>query len=182
MLSSSYAHRTDVDEALGRFDYDCSGFLSYALARANPAAYAALRSFATRRPRAKDFVTWITAGLAARSTWTRIPDVAHLAPGDVVAWMKPPGIESKNTGHVMIVDAAPRARSDREWVVPILDSSASAHGAGDTREATKASGLGRGTVVLVVDPAGKPLAYRWSEGPRSKLYETEIALGRVAAE
>jgi len=94
--------------------------------------------------------------------------------------LKPAGVVSKATGHTMIVDGPPHPRSDREWVVPILDSTASAHGPGDTREAAHANGLGRGTMVLVVDAAGGPVAYRWSERERSKVYETEIALGRVA--
>src|SRR5262249_39607547 len=55
MRSSRYSHRTDVDEAAGRFDYDCSGFVSYAVARAAPASYEALRAFAGRRPLAKHY-------------------------------------------------------------------------------------------------------------------------------
>jgi hypothetical protein len=181
MRSSSYSYRTDVDESAGRFDYDCSGFVSYAMARALPASYAAVRAFATRRPRARDFVGWIAAlGSASRAGWSRVPDVLHLAPGDIVAWRKPEALVSKNTGHVMIVDGPPHARSDREWIVPILDSTASAHGPNDTRAPAGANGLGRGTMILVVDGAGVPVAYRWSERKHSKLYETEIALGRVA--
>src|SRR4051812_27845757 len=42
MQSSHYQHRTAVDEETGSFDYDCSGFVDYALGRVLPAALAAL--------------------------------------------------------------------------------------------------------------------------------------------
>ena len=50
-----------------------------------------------------------------------------------------------------------------------------------SRFRTQAGGLGRGTIVLVVDAAGAPIAYRWSEKARSQVYETPIALGRIGA-
>lgn len=56
MRSSTYVHKTSVDEASGRFDFDCSGFISYALAHSSRAAYRELRGFAHHRPLAKDFV------------------------------------------------------------------------------------------------------------------------------
>jgi len=33
MKTSNYSHKTQVDESIGQFQYDCSGFLNYALAR-----------------------------------------------------------------------------------------------------------------------------------------------------
>jgi hypothetical protein len=180
MRSSRYVHRTDVDESAGRFDYDCSGFVGYALSRAAPSAYGAVRAYAGRRPLAKHYVAWLDSGTAG-APWTRVPNVPNLQAGDVIAWLKPAALTSHNTGHVMVVAAPPHPRSEQEWVVPIFDSSASSHGEGDSRRAQRASGLGRGTIVLVVDGTGLPTAYRWSEGARSALLETHIVLGRIAA-
>jgi hypothetical protein len=183
MRSSRYTHRTDVDEDAGRFDYDCSGFVSYAIACADPNAYRAIRAFAARRPLAKDYVAWILlAGSHPSSSWIRVPDVARLAPGDVIAWLKPPSIASRHTGHAMIVGGPPRLRSPGEWVVPIVDSTARAHGIGDRRASMHSTGLGRAAIVLVTDGAGMPVAYRWSEAESSRVFATSIVLARVGAD
>jgi len=180
--STHYTHRTNVDESLGRFDYDCSGFVSYAMARVAPAAYEAVHSFAAHRPLARDYVAWILSlSGASRASWAPIPTVQSLRAGDVVAWLKPASVVSRNTGHVMIVMGSPRSRSASEWVVPIIDSSAMAHGSGDARKAAHETGLGRATVVLVVDASGSPVAYRWSEWARSPVLPTQIVLARIDA-
>jgi hypothetical protein len=185
MRSSEYVHRTSVDEAVGRFDYDCSGFVTYALARAFPEAHAAVRASVFRRPLAKDYVAFVQALGRPLHGWSRVPDVAHLAAGDLVAWLTPADLVSRNTGHIMIVAGPARPRSPggsagtREWAIPIYDSSASFHGADDTRKATRSSGLGHGAIVLVTSGDGVPLGYRWSERSRSKRYDTAIVLARV---
>jgi len=180
--STRYTHRTNVDESLGRFDYDCSGFVSYAMARVAPAAYESVHSFAAHRPLARDYVAWILSlGGASRASWAPIPMVQSLSAGDVVAWLKPASVVSRNTGHVMIVLGPPRPRSASEWVVPIIDSSAKAHGSGDARKAAHETGIGRGTIVLVVDASGSPIAYRWSEWARSPVLPTQIVFARVRA-
>jgi hypothetical protein len=46
--TTRYQHTTAVDEQRGQFDYDCSGFLDYALRRVAPAAYSALPVSKTR--------------------------------------------------------------------------------------------------------------------------------------
>jgi hypothetical protein len=183
MRSSRYVHRTSVDEASGRFDYDCSGFVSYALARAAPSSYEAVRAFAGRRPLAKNYVAWIVSlGATTRSSWVAVRDVAQLASGDLVAWLRPPDAASRSTGHVMVVAGPPRALSPSEWVVTVVDSSASAHGRNDTRATARANGLGRGSIVLVTDASGAPSAYRWSEAERSRTHATHIVLARILGE
>jgi len=42
MNSSDYTHTTHVDEENGTYDYDCSGFVGYALSRADPCAFSVL--------------------------------------------------------------------------------------------------------------------------------------------
>jgi hypothetical protein len=184
MRSSRYSHRTDVDETAGRFDYDCSGFVSYAVARAAPASYRALRAFAGRRPLAKHYVAFLlSVGGRPREGWARVPGAASLAAGDVIAWLKPADSSSSNrsTGHVMVVAGPPRQRSPGEWVVPIADSTAAAHGKADARRTTRSTGLGLGSVVLVADASGAPTAYRWSEAGASPAHATQIVLARVAS-
>jgi hypothetical protein len=162
---SHYAHRTHVDEATGAFDYDCSGFVGYALSRSVPTA------LPRRRPLAKDFVAAMTS-----APWTPVARAEDVVAGDVIAWLEPPELHSRNTGHVVIAAAAPRpgARAD-ERIVRVIDSSHSGHGKADTR----GSGLGTGEMVLQVDARGAPIGYRWSTWKHSRLLHTTIAIGRL---
>jgi hypothetical protein len=180
MRSSRYVHRTDVDEEAGRFDYDCSGFVSYALARAQPDAYQVLRVFAQRRPLAKHYVSWIQSLEEHPSVaWRRVAEVGSLVPGDVIAWRRPADSASRSTGHVLIVAGAVERREAGEWVVPIVDSTAIVHGRADSRRPARATGLGLGTIVLVADARGAPVAFRWSPNSASRVRKTQIALARV---
>ena len=173
---SHYAHHTSVDEARGSFDYDCSGFVGYALARATPQAFAAVTAATRARPLAKDSYAFFARPSAP---WQRVDRIAELVPGDVIAWLEPPAKHTRNTGHVMVVDQAPTP-GDRtgEYVVSVIDSSHSGHGAGDARVRDHRNGLGTGSIVLLGDDVGRPAGYRWSLAARSRSYTTAIALGR----
>jgi hypothetical protein len=174
---SHYAHHTAIDEPHGVFDYDCSGFVGYAVSRVAPAAFAQLVAATRPRPLAKDFYAFFAS---AQTSWHRVDRVADLAPGDMIAWLEPPVKHSRNTGHVMIVDAAPVAGAQPgELVVAIIDSSHSGHGRADARIRDHRNGLGAGSIVLLVDSAGKPTGYRWSTSSHSIAYATSIALGRL---
>jgi hypothetical protein len=181
---TAYAHEMTIDEDKGVFDYDCSGFVDYALSNTAPDALETLRTVGeTKRPQARTYVE-LLSGIrphATRDRWTPVPNVADLLPGDIVAWL---AIEKKqdylgnvNTGHVMIVDAPPTQRGDAEWIVPIIDSSGG-HGSEDPRHMPDVTGLGRGTIVLVTEN-GAPVAYRWNWSSHSKVTRTRIVLGRV---
>ena len=73
---SHYAHHTSVDEARGSFDYDCSGFVGYALARATPQAFAAVTAATRARPLAKDFYAFF----AIFSTMIGAVGIARILP------------------------------------------------------------------------------------------------------
>jgi hypothetical protein len=177
MTERRYAHHTHVDEATGVFDFDCSGFVGYALSRAAPAAFQTIVDATRRRPLAKHFEGFFAA---PRAPWTAVARVADLVPGDLIAWLEPPVKRSRNTGHVMIVAAPPHAGERAgELVVAVIDSSHSGHGPSDTRLRDHRDGLGSGPLVLITDGAGRPVGYRWSTSRRSVAYATQIALGHL---
>ena len=175
---------TRVDESTGVFDYDCSGFVGYALSHVAPEALRTLQAQSKPRPLAKHFeALFAAAPPAATATapgWFRVEHARELAPGDLIAWLEPPEKHSRNTGHVMIVAAAPKpgARAG-EWIVTIIDSSHGGHGKRDARVRDHHSGLGTGDIVLLVDADDRPIGYRWSTWAKSIPYRTEIALGRI---
>jgi hypothetical protein len=183
MKSSSYSHRTHVDEAAEAFDYDCSGFLVYALSRAAPDALAAVETTTSRRPRSAEFVAFLEGvpADAPRGRWQRIARAADLETGDVIVWLKPADSHSTNTGHTVIVHGAPSMNPEHagEVLVPIVDSTEGPHGSTDTRAVTHRTGLGQGEIVLVIDASGAPIGYRWSRAKRSREKTTTIVLGRL---
>jgi hypothetical protein len=178
--STAYTHKTTIEEDEGKFEFDCSGFVGYVLAKSQPSALAELRIATKRRPLAKHFVEFFQ-NLPAGSAWHEIARVQDLAPGDVIAWLKPDDVTTKNTGHVMIVRGAPARDAEYTdvWAVPIIDSTAVPHGKGDSRKDTGVTGLGTGEVLLVVDEHDQPIGYRWSRGTKATLHKTTIALAGV---
>lgn len=181
--STAYTHETTIDETEGTYDFDCSGFVGYVLAEADPDALGELRAATRRRPLAKHFVAFFE-DLPPGSRWRTVARVSDLAPGDVIAWLTPDDVETRNTGHVMIVRAAPVRDPDHTdiWSVPIIDSTAVPHGAGDSRKPTGATGLGTGEVLLVVDDHDVAIGYRWSRGTKATLHKTTIALAGIRPE
>lgn len=182
MRGSRYDHHTAVDEAAGRFEFDCSGFLDYALGRVDPEALALLpiTSKSKKRPLAQDYFNFFS-GLreGGEGPWKPVRYARHLKPGDIVAWLKAPDSDSHNTGHVMLVreHAYPNPGLPGEILVPVIDSTLSPH-AEDSR-AEGESGLGSGLIGILVDADGRPLSFRW-KGGRSKVpVETRIAFGRL---
>lgn len=177
---SHYVHHTRVDEASGVFDYDCSGFVGYALSRAAPDALAAVISATRPRPLAADFEAFFASLESPRGAWSRVARASDLLPGDLIAWREPPVKRSRNTGHVMIAASAPRPSArPNELVVDVIDSSHSGHGRADARIRDHENGIGTGSIILLVDDAGKPIGYRWSLSRISIAYATDVALGRL---
>jgi len=181
--TSTYSHKTQVNEAVGQFNYDCSGFLKYALAHSVPGALSSLQRETVRRPLAKHFVKFITSLPPGKlvGRWRQVEGVTDLAPGDIIAWTKPRTVISDNTGHVMIVRSAIRRHPKRsdEIIIPIMDSTAARHGRSDSRYKAGRNGLGTGSIILVVDETNKAIGYRWSTSKNSRKHTTKIALARL---
>lgn len=181
MRSSSYQHTTEVQEANGVFRYDCSGFLDYALGRVLPNAFAVLPRSGSR-PLAQDFHDHLklqSTQVTGPGGWVRVERPEFLMGGDLVAWLVPPDSDSNNTGHVMVVETIPLRNPERndEWLVKVIDSTSNPH-AQDSRS-NGVTGLGRGTIGLIVDGTGLPVKIRWRGGISTPDTATQIAMGRI---
>ncbi len=176
---ASYTYGFFVDEKRGIYRFDCSGMVQWVLGRAAPRAAATMAYGSEKRPLARDFQRRIARAPLdrARGGWRRVARVADLAPGDVVAWLKPVEIESPNTGHVAFVLVPPVLAPgyDNAYLVRIADSTRLLHDE-DTRVGR--TGFGFGTILLVADPeSGAPTAFGWV-ALRWRAFATAIALGR----
>ena len=182
LRASRYDHRTSVDEAQGRFDFDCSGFLDYTLGRVDPEALARLpiTSKFKKRSLAQDYFHFFDElPESGQTPWKPVHLARNLKPGDIVAWLKAADSDSHNTGHVMLVreHAYPNPERPEEILVPILDSTMSPHA--DDSRAKGQNGLGRGLIGILVDSAGRPHSYRWKGGQSKVPVSTQIAFGRL---
>ena len=120
---------------------------------------------------------WL-AGLALPET-ERLLDMATRF-GVGFEWLVTEDSTTGDTGHVMVVLDAPRPNATRngEWLVQVADSTLSPH-ALDSRHQGE-TGLGTGTIGLVVDANGGPVAFYWKGGISEHAKPTEIALGEPA--
>jgi hypothetical protein len=182
LRQGSYDHHGAVDEARGRFHFDCSGFLHYALGRVDPEAqqFLPITSRSKKRPLAQDFHAFFKGlGGAGQGPWRRVRHARNLKPGDIVAWLKALASDSHNTGHVMLVREHAYVNPERrdEILVPVIDSTMSPHAQDSRPKGT--TGLGQGLIGILVDGDGRPLAYRWKGGESKRAVETDIAFGRL---
>lgn len=179
MKSTHYQHTTAVDEAAGKFFYDCSGMVDYALGRVLPGDAKALPTSTSKRPLAGDIERFLhSAAGQSVAGWQGVTRVDQLGPGDLVAWLATEDSTTGDTGHVMVVLAAPTANAarDGEWLVQVADSTISPH-ALDSRHRGQ-TGLGTGTIGLAVDASNAPIAFYWQGGVSKHPIPTEVALGR----
>lgn len=188
MTTTRYQHKTEVDRTVGSYRYDCVGFVSYALRRSAPQAWASVVSVCGIRkgyfpspPRYQRFF----AGLAEtpQPGWQAIAKVSELRPGDIVSWDR----KTKTAvGHAVVIASIPSPEPDGVWVVKVYDSTASPHLDDSRLDDSRAqprepggrrSGLGHGVMALIADPAsGALIGYRWS--PKAKTIIAPIAAGR----
>jgi len=182
MKSSSYQHVTHVDETNGVYDFDCSGFLDYALQRTLPEALAVIKYTPNpfNRPRAQDYYYHFTKRGSGDNgdAWRSVPQPSNLLPGDVITWLKSPNSDSDDTGHVIIVRSNPKPDPDRvnEILVTIIDSTRSPH-ALDSR-VNGATGIGTGTISLAMNTTGSVVGFRWRDGESKVVEYTKIAFGQ----
>lgn len=184
LRTTRYVHAVHVDEAAGRFEFDCSGMAAWVLERSAPAAHAAvMRRNGRGRPVASDYYDVIAQSPTANGStgWLRVAHARDLKPGDLIAWRRPQPIVSSNTGHVLFVAAAPQQvdREGRRFLVRVADATSIPHGE-DTRPSRHASGFGYGTIALFLDrPEGEVVAYGWEGIPTRIDFRTPIAMGRA---
>jgi hypothetical protein len=180
MRTTRYRHTTTVREDAGEYVYDCSGLLDYALYECARPALLALPTSTKLRPLARDYVAHlrrVADGLPG--PWTAPASLAELRPGDVIAWLTPSGSSHNNTGHVVVVLEPPVRNPARpaEWLVRIVDATSTPH-TDDSRDG-RATGLGTGTIGLLADEEGHPVAYYWRGGVSPTAKYTVMVLGRL---
>ncbi len=188
MTTTRYQHKTQVDRTVGSYQYDCVGFVSYALQQSAPQAWASVVSVCGIRkgyfpspPRYQKFF----AGLAEtpQPGWQGIAKVSELRPGDIVSW----DLKTKTAvGHAVVIASIPRPEADGVWIVEVYDSTAAPHlddsRSGDSRAQAiepggRRSGLGHGVMALIADPvSGALIGHRWS--PKAKTIIAPTAAGR----
>lgn len=182
LRESKYNHATIVNEQSGRYEFDCSGLVTWVLRRTAPGAHAALLA-RSARPVARDYYWAFERAPTDRAPrgLHKVARVADAQPGDIVAWLKPAQVQSANTGHVAFLLEAPRPVEGVPggFLVRIADASSYQHDDDDRLESGR-TGFGTGTILLLADETtGAPRAYGWY-GLRSRwVLETPIALGRV---
>jgi len=146
---------------------DCSGFALALFARSGYSIRAQMRFLVNtprrRRPRAEDFVL----SIEEERGFKRIFFVADVRPGDIYAHAmlsKEDQVETGTTGHVMIVDTAPRkiapqpplVAGTEQYALDVIDSNEEMLGSDDTRVAHGSkAGLGRGTIRMYADADGR---------------------------
>ena len=180
--TTRYVHATQIDEAEGRFDFDCSAMAAWVLSRAAPLAH---KTVMTRngvgRPVAANYHDVIALAPIdhASGGWQRISRIEDVRPGDVVAWRRPPSVQSTNTGHVAFVVGTPRriAPGKNYFEVRVADSTSVAHG--DDGRTKQRSGFGYGTMSFGIDPeTHRGLSYGWAGGATPWYPKTPIEFGR----
>lgn len=190
--SSRYQHRRQpaTTDPTGTFDTDCSGFVDYLLARVAPEALRGVPVDAGHsHPLAHDFAE-LPAPSGLPAGWQQVSRVADLRPGDLISWTEPLDVNTDDTGHVMVVAAAPTAAAGPDHVdVAVIDATASPHGPTDSRQGDprnqpdarthKPSGVGDGTITVLTDPDGRPTGYRWSTDSARTEHPDRITLLRL---
>jgi len=193
MQQTLYQHKRAVDVATGHYFYDCVGFVTWTLDNNAPTAAQAMRTATgvtsmarvPAPPRYQSFFADLPAHPA--NGWQAVTAVADVRAGDVLAWPNEPNNTDEN-GHAVLAAGVPVKQSDGTWALAVLDSTATPHGPDDTRRSNpdnlpgpngKPSGLGIGTIGLVVDPNGAPSGVQWSLGVKTT--QVPISIGRPTA-
>ena len=173
-----YQHRTHVDRAGGVYDMDCSGFVDYLLKRIAPAQFAQLRiEPGHARPRAAMYFE-LFKGLhkSPLPGWEVVQNLGDARRGDIIAWQLAASTqEPGDTGHVVIVAAAPVEQTNGLYSAEVYDSSGIRHDDDSRPEGT--SGVGKGVITFRVDASGEPVGFQFNS--HAHFHGEPIAIGRL---
>mgnify|MGYP006282580257 CR=1 FL=1 len=188
MRSTRYQHHTQVDASAGRYRFDCVGLVAWALRQATPQAWRSLRDTMAIRPGRSPSPSTLVRffqGLALRPRpgWRALGSVQELRSGDVLAWVHR---SSHASGHALIAASQPQPIGPGLWQLEVFDATSTPHG-DDSRpwdpraepywRTGRPSGLGRGRIALVADPASGALrGFRWR--PSGPTVLAPVAAGR----
>lgn len=182
MVATRYQHHNQESEVDHSYYYDCVGFVSYAMSLAAPTASNTTRDTLKIKkgyvPSPKSYVGLFgnVNGGASLAGWAPVTSVAALQPGDVVAWYYDSSAASKPgsaSGHAVVIVGPPTPTEPGAYSVLVYDSTATPHGADDTRRTNpankagpggKPSGLGRGAIGILATSDGQISAVQWSAG------------------
>lgn len=182
MVATRYQHHNQESEVGHAYFYDCVGFVSYAMARAAPTAWATTRNelkiqpgFVPSPAKYVSLFDKLDTGTTLAG-WAPVSSVAAVQPGDLVAWSYNRSSAAKPgsaSGHAVVVAGTPTRTGPDAYSVPVYDATATPHGPDDTRHTNLAnepgphgrpSGLGLGTIGLLETPDGHIAAVQWSAG------------------
>ncbi len=180
-----YSLDNRVDPLMGHYELDTPGLVTWVLRRATPAAHRAVFSqVRARSPNARDYHDIFANAPTETShndAWVRIPTVAALRPGDVIAWRRSTGPHAQGGNHVAFVVGAPVRTQvgGGGWLVRVTDSTAVPHD-NDTRgpQSQHHSGLGTGTLLITADEHDNPTGYGWLGARTSVPTHALVSLGR----
>jgi hypothetical protein len=164
---------------------DCSGFLNRLLTQSYGYTSAYYKTWmGVTRPLAEHYYNEIVT----KDHFRPIKTVSEIQQGDFVA-IKYSG-NATNTGHCMLVAAAPTLRSatdplvagTTQYELSVMDCASSGHGSTDTRYATSDSGIGKGILRIYVGSNGTIAGYTWSTFSNSVYYHKmarPLVVGRL---
>lgn len=164
---------------------DCSGYLNRLLTQSYGYTSAYYRTWTgVTRPLAQHYYNEIVT----KDHFTQIKTVSQIEQGDFVAIKYP--ADATNTGHCMLVAAAPTLRSataplvagTTQYELSVIDCASSGHGSTDTRYATSDDGVGKGIFRLYVASNGTIAGYSWSTFSNSVYYakaDRPFVVGRL---
>ena len=160
---------------------DCSGFVDYLLKRIAPGQFGQLPiEPGHARPRAAMYFQ-LLHDLRKQPLlgWKAVRQLAHAQRGDIIAWeLQASTQEPGDTGHVVIVAAAPVQVAEIIYRIEVYDSSGIPHD--DDSRPKNTSGIGKGTITFRVNERGEPIAFQFNS--RAHFHEEPIAIGRLVSQ
>ena len=174
---------------------DCSGLVNHLLLHSYGYTDDDLKKwFGAKRPTARRYHDTFSEGKV--KAWAKVATLKDAKPGDVIAVKYTEAEKGENTGHVMLINAAPKEMkgtvagidgATKEWHVEVIDSSMSAHGMTDSRyeKGAKHTGMGTGTFRVYTGKDDEVIGYTWSTDSARTVYHQKdhnLVIGRLVRE